>query len=98
MTDQWQSFRFLVWPFIVGSAATQCMYIMLWLLAGTRLKREHAVACIAAGAVALLFAFSVTLHWDNSSFYWIAFTIGLCVLAGVQITSAGLLIARIWKR
>lgn len=96
--DQWQPFRFLVWPLIVGSAATQCMYIMLWLLAGTRLKREHAMACIAAGVAASLFAISVTRQWDNSDAYWIAFTIGLCILAGVQITTAGLLVARIWKK
>ena len=95
--DQWQPFRFFVWPFIVGSAATQCMYIMLWLLTGTRLKREHAVACIIAGVTAFVFALSVVSHWDNSSAYWIAFTIGLCILAGVQITTAGLLVARIWK-
>lgn len=95
--DQWQPFRFLVWPFIVGSASTQCMYIMLWLLAGTRLRREHAIACIAAGVAAFVFALSVTRQWDNSDAYWIAFTVGLCVLAGVQITAAGLLVARIWK-
>jgi hypothetical protein len=74
------------------------MYIMLWLLAGTRLKREHAMACIAAGVAASLFAVSVTRQWDNSDAHWIAFTIGLCILAGVQITTAGLLVARIWNK
>lgn len=95
--DQWQDFRFLVWPFVVGATTTQCMYIMLWILVGSKLKREHAIACIVAGVFSWLFAFSVTRQWDDSSVYWMAFTIGLCFMAGVMITTSGLLVARIWK-
>ena len=93
--DQWQPFRFLIWPFIVGSAATQFMYIVLWSLIGTRLNRDHAISCIAAGVAAFAFAVLATNQWINSETNWIAFTIGLCVLAGVQVTVAGPLVARI---
>jgi hypothetical protein len=96
--DQWQPFRFWVWPIIVGSATTQAMYIALWLLVGKRLKREHAIACIVSGVTATVFAVVITRHWDNSSGYWIAFTLGLCVLAGINIVVSGLLVARIWKK
>ena len=97
MTDQWQQFRFLVWPFIVGAATVQCMYALLWLLVSTKLKRDHAIACIVSGVFAWLFALTLTRQWENSSANWIMFTIGLCILAGVLITIAGLLVARIWK-
>jgi hypothetical protein len=79
-----------MWPIIVGSATTQAMYIVLWLLLGKRLKREHAIACIISGVAATAFAIVITQHWDNSNAYWIAFTLGLCVLAGIEILVSGL--------
>lgn len=67
------------------------------MLVNTKLKRDHAIACIVSGVFAFLFALTLTKQWENSSANWVTFTIGLCILAGVLITVAGLLVARIWK-
>ena len=95
--DKWQSFRFLIWPFIVGSATIQCMYVLFWLFVGTRLRRYHAIACMISGFFALIFAVSLTRQWENSSENWMMFTLGLCILAGVLTTVSGLLVTRIWR-
>lgn len=97
MTDQWQEFRFLVWPFIAGSATVLMIYIVLWFITRTRLRRKHAVACAMCGVLAWFFSSVIASSWDNSAWYWAAFTIGLTVMAGVMVVTSVLLIRRVWR-
>lgn len=96
--DQWQSLRFIVWPFIVGSAMTQAFYIALWLIMDGYFSRSHRIACIVAGVTAGILAFIITRYWDNSSSYWIAFTLGLFVLAGISVITTALMLLHAKRR
>jgi len=91
--DEWQQLRFLAWPWIVGSAMVQAVYILLWLIADGHFSRRHQMACAVSGVTAGLLAFVITRYWNsNSSGYWAAFTMGLIVLAGISVTASSLML------
>lgn len=88
----------VVWPLVVGAAAFQLAYTVLWLALGARrLRRDHAIACLVVGAAAALLAWVIALNWDGSDEYWMAYTVGLAGLAGVLVLTAGLLFLRMWR-
>lgn len=97
--DEWQGFRMVVaWPLVVGGAAFQLAYTVLWLaLGGRRLRRDHAAACVVTGAAGAGLAWVIALNWDGGPGYWMAFTVGVAGLAGVLVLTSGLLFLRMWR-
>lgn len=93
---QLQQFRIdFLWPLILGGAGALLAYDILWLLVH-RLKRDHAVACLVAGAMGAGAGMAIGQGWDDTAGYWMAFTAGTAVLAGVLMLTAAILILEAW--
>lgn len=97
--DEWQQFRmFVAWPLVVGSAAFQLAYTLFWLaLGGRRLRRDHGIACLVTGGLGAALALIIADNWDGDAWYWMAFTVGVAMLAGVLMLTSGLLFLRMWR-
>jgi len=91
--DEWQQLRFLAWPWIVGSTMVQAVYILLWLVVGGHFSTRRRMACVVSGVTAGSLAFIITKYWDsNSAGYWAAFTMGLFILAGINVIASSLML------
>lgn len=92
-----QALRMLaLWPLVVGSAAFLLARAILWLVT-PRLRKEHAVACIVAGVSGAVMAWAIAVAWDDGSTYWLAFTIGMGLLACVLTVTCVLLALEMWR-
>jgi hypothetical protein len=95
--DELQNFRMLVvWPVIVGCAGFLLARSLLWLVAPKHSGRDHALACMVAGGSGVLMALAISLRWDGSSGYWMFFTLGLAVLAGIMLLTVALSALGMW--
>ena len=94
--DELQQFRMIaVWPVIVGCAGFLLARALLWLVS-TKTSREQAAACGVAGVCGVLLALVISLRWDNSAQYWMWFTMGLAVLAGIMLLTVALSALGMW--
>jgi len=51
------------------------------------------MACVVSGVTAGSLAFIITKYWDsNSAGYWAAFTMGLFILAGINVIASSLML------
>lgn len=94
--DSLQSFRLLLWPFLVGVTTYHLVrLILMFLNERLYLSRTDHLLCISTGVLGLLVGAAVSLFWDNSSgSYWLAFTLGLLLMTVTLLTSTGLMIAQ----
>lgn len=84
MMAELQALRMLaLWPLVVGAAA--------------RLHKEHAVACIVAGVSCAVMAWAIAVAWDDGATYWLAFTVGMGILACILVVTCALLALEMWR-
>lgn len=97
MMAELQALRMLaLWPLVVGAAAFLLARCILWLLA-PRLHKEHAVACIVAGVSCAVMAWAIAVAWDDGATYWLAFTVGMGILACILVVTCALLALEMWR-
>lgn len=87
--DEWQALRMsAVWPMVIG-AGTYLATRLILLAAGRRAPgRPEAWSCAAVGVLAWVATSMMAAVWQNSPAYWLAFTVGLAVLALVLVATA----------
>jgi hypothetical protein len=96
--DVLQAFRMTApWPLIVGSAAFLLARSVFW-FTDARLGRDQAIACGIVGASGGIVAWAIAVAWDNSEYYWIAFTLGLSVLALVMLVTVVQLAVEMYRQ
>lgn len=96
--DELQAFRMmLAWPAVVGCSAFLLARAIFWLLASD-LTRDHAIACIIVGISGTLVALSISVAWDDSTGYWVAFTAGMVMLAVILLLTVAQLAVEMWRR
>lgn len=94
--DELQVFRMtVVWPLVVGCAGFLAARALLWIVA-PKPRRSHAAACAVAGVAGVLLGVVIGDAWDNGSAYWMAFTVGLSVLAGILLLTVALSFVGMW--
>lgn len=94
--DELQAFRMtMLWPTVVGAAAFLLARALLWLIQPA-LRREHAAACAIVGVAGAVVAWSIAVAWDDGPFWWVAFTVGMAVLATVMVVTCVLLGLEMW--
>lgn len=94
--DELQVYRMMVvWPLIVGCAGFLAARVLLWIVA-PKPQRSHAAACAVAGAAGVLLAMVIGDAWDNSAAYWMTFTVGLSLLAGILLVTVALSFVGMW--
>lgn len=94
--DELQVFRMtILWPLIVGCAGFLAARAVLQIVS-PRPRRNHALACLVAGVAGLLLGAVIGAAWDNGSGYWMAFTVGLSLLAGILLVTTALSFVRMW--
>lgn len=83
--EELQALRMSVmWPLVVGAAAFLAARSLFWLL-HPRLTRDHAVACLVVAAAGAVVAWAIAVAWDNGPSFWLAFTVGLAIVALVLV-------------
>lgn len=97
--DEWQAVRMAaVWPLVVGAGSYMATRLIL-LAMGRRLPgRSEALSCAAVGGLAWVATGMMAAVWSNTPAYWLAFTVGLAVLALALVATAVLLFMEDYRR
>ena len=86
-TDFLQPIRMLViWPVMVGCVAFYAVRFIASTLDGG-MTRWQAILAGVVGLMAAIVTSSIAEAWDNSTGYWLAFTIGLAFAALVLLAN-----------
>lgn len=85
-----------MWPLVVGSAAFLLARVILW-FAHPRLGRDQAVACGVVGFAGMVVAWAIAAGWDNGPSYWLAFTVGMLILAVILLVTCVQLTVEMWR-
>lgn len=98
--DEWQGLRMAaVWPVVIGAGSFLGTRLILLALGRRALRRFEAWACAMVGGLAWLATGMMAAVWTNDEpAYWLAFTIGLAVLALVLVATAALMFAEDFRR
>jgi len=94
--DNLQSFRLLLWPFLVGVTSYHLVRLVLMFLNERfYLSKVDHLLCISTGFLGLLVGAAVSIFWDNGSgVYWLVFTLGLLLMTVTLVVSTGLMIVQ----
>lgn len=97
--DEWQAIRLAaVWPMVIGATAVLAAFLILSGFGRRALGRAEVGACAAVGGLAWLSTSIMATVWDGSRAYWLTFTVGLALVAGVLVATATLLLLEEWRR
>jgi hypothetical protein len=80
--DHWQTFRMaLAWPLIVAAFTWWLVFLCAewW-----RRRPQNAILALIVAATAAITASGISRLWDNSTTFWLWFTIGLFGAAAVM--------------
>lgn len=97
--DEWQAVRMAaVWPVVIGAGSFLATRLILLAMGRRAPGRSEAWSCAAVGGLAWLATGMMAAAWSDASPYWLAFTIGLAVLALVLAATAALLFVEDYRR
>lgn len=97
--DEWQAMRMAaVWPLVIGAGSFMAARLILLALGRRALGRADAWTCAAVGALAWLVTGMMAATWSGARAYWLAFTIGLGVLAVTLVATAARLFVEDFRR
>ena len=97
--DAWQAVRMTaVWPLVIGAGSFLATRLILLALGRRALGRYEAWVCASVGALAWGVTGMMAAVWQDTPAYWLAFTVGLGVLALVMVATAALLFMEDYRR
>lgn len=87
--DEWQAVRMAaVWPLVIGAGSYMATRLILLALGRRAPGRGEALSCAAVGGLAWVVTGMMAATWEGSAPYWLAFTVGLAVLALALVATA----------
>lgn len=97
--DEWQAMRMAaVWPLVIGAGSFLAARLILLALGRRAPGRPEALACAAVGGLAWVATGMMAAAWSDAPAYWLAFTVGLGVLAVVLVATATVLFVEDYRR
>ena len=97
-TFDWLQFlrTHVLWPLVIGSAGFLLARNLLW-LATRRTSRGQAYACLATGVAGMALGWIIAGAWNDDVIgYWVAFTAGMALLAGVMLFTVAVSFLGMW--
>lgn len=96
--DELQAVRMTaLWPLVIGAGSAMAARLIL-LASGRTLGRYEAWVCAAVGVLAWVTTGMMAAVWQDTPAYWLAFTVGLGVLALVMVATAAMMFVEDYRR
>lgn len=84
--DLWQPIRMAaIWPVLIAAVSWLATFDLLYFTGRGKVTRREFSACTGVAVFAWVVCSMMAAVWDGSPAYWLAFTVGLAIVALVLV-------------